>query len=60
MHLELMVHEAVRYSAKFRFFSDYSDAEIEQRVEQTLKDFGLDGVANLQIGKSEKKTLSGG
>ncbi len=60
VHPELTVHEAVRYSAKFRLPPDYSDAEIEQRVEQTLKDLGLDGVANLQIGKPEKKTLSGG
>ena len=29
-------------------------------VEQTIKDLGLDGVKNLQIGKPEKKVLSGG
>jgi ABC-type multidrug transport system ATPase subunit len=29
-------------------------------VEQTIKDLGLDGVKNLQIGKPEKKILSGG
>jgi ABC-type multidrug transport system ATPase subunit/pSer/pThr/pTyr-binding forkhead associated (FHA) protein len=60
VHPELTVFEAVRYSAKFRLPPDYSDAEIDARVEQTLKDLGLDGVKNLQIGKPEKKVLSGG
>jgi len=60
VHPELTVFEAVRYSAKFRLPPDYSDQEIDQRVEQTLKDLGLDGVKNLQIGKPEKKVLSGG
>jgi len=60
VHPELTVFEAVRYSARFRLPPDYSDAEIDQRVEQTLKDLGLDGLRNLQIGKPEKKILSGG
>ncbi|MFO0548883.1 MAG: FHA domain-containing protein [Polyangiaceae bacterium] len=60
VHPELTVFEAVRYSAKFRLPPDYSDDEIDARVEQTLKDLGLDGVRNLQIGKPEKKVLSGG
>jgi ABC-type multidrug transport system ATPase subunit len=54
------VFEAVRYSAKFRLPPDYTDEEIDARVEQTIKDLGLDGVKNLQIGKPEKKILSGG
>src|SRR5579859_8047425 len=37
-----------------------SEDEIDQRVEQTLKDLGLEQVQNLQIGKPEKKVLSGG
>ncbi len=60
VHPELTVFEAVRYSAKFRLPPDYSDQEIDQRVEQTLKDLGLEAVKNLQIGKPEKKVLSGG
>lgn len=60
VHPELTVFEAVRYSAKFRLPPDYSDAEIDARVEQTIKDLGLEGVKNLQIGKPEKKILSGG
>ncbi len=60
VHPELTVFEAVRYSAKFRLPPDYSEEEITARVEQTIKDLGLEGVKNLQIGKPEKKILSGG
>jgi ABC-type multidrug transport system ATPase subunit/pSer/pThr/pTyr-binding forkhead associated (FHA) protein len=60
VHPELTVFEAVRYSAKFRLPPDYSDEEIDRRVEETLRDLGLEGVKNLQIGKPEKKVLSGG
>ena len=60
VHPELTVFEAVRYSAKFRLPPDYSEEEIDARVEQTLRDLGLDGVRNLQIGRPEKKILSGG
>jgi len=60
VHAELTVFEAVKYSARFRLPPDYSDEEIDARVEQTIKDLGLEGVKNLQIGKPEKKVLSGG
>jgi len=60
VHPELTVFEAVKYSAMFRLPNDYSEDEINARVEQTLRDLGLEGVKNLQIGKPEKKVLSGG
>ena len=60
VHAELTVFEAVKYSAKFRLPPDYSDEEIDARVEQTIKDLGLEQVKNLEIGKPEKKVLSGG
>ncbi len=60
VHPELTVFEAVRYSAMFRLPPDYSDDEIDRRVTETLKDLGLEAVMNLQIGKPEKKVLSGG
>jgi ABC-type multidrug transport system ATPase subunit/pSer/pThr/pTyr-binding forkhead associated (FHA) protein len=60
VHPELTVFEAVKYSARFRLPNDYSEAEIDGRVDQTLRDLGLEGVKNLQIGKPEKKVLSGG
>jgi ABC transport system ATP-binding/permease protein len=60
VHPELTVFEAVRYSAKFRLPPDYSDDEINRRVETTLAQLGLEQVAHLQIGKPERKILSGG
>ncbi|MBI2389209.1 MAG: FHA domain-containing protein [Deltaproteobacteria bacterium] len=60
VHPELTVYEAVKYSAKFRLPPDMSEDEIDQRVMQTLRDLGLEQVMNLQIGKPEKKILSGG
>src|SRR5450631_522182 len=60
VHPELTVWKAVKYSAQFRLPPDYSEQEINARVEQTLRDLGLEGVQNLQIGKPEKKVLSGG
>jgi ABC transport system ATP-binding/permease protein len=60
VHPELTVFEAVKYSAMFRLPPDYSDQEIDRRVDDTLRDLGLEGVRNLQIGKPEKKVLSGG
>ena len=60
LHPELTVKEAISYSAKFRLPSDYSDEEIERRVQQTMKDLGLDHLANTIIGSPIKKVLSGG
>jgi ABC transport system ATP-binding/permease protein len=60
VHPELTVFEAVKYSARFRLPPDYSDDEINQRVMATLSALGLADLANLEIGKPEKKVLSGG
>jgi ABC-type multidrug transport system ATPase subunit/pSer/pThr/pTyr-binding forkhead associated (FHA) protein len=60
VHPELTVFEAVRYSARFRLPPDYADEEIDRRVNTTLAQLGLEQVAHLQIGKPERKILSGG
>jgi ABC-type multidrug transport system ATPase subunit/pSer/pThr/pTyr-binding forkhead associated (FHA) protein len=60
VHPELTVSEAIRYSAQFRLPPDYSPQEIERRVEQVIKDLGLESVKHLEIGKPERKVLSGG
>jgi len=60
VHPELTVWEAVRYSAKFRLPPDYSEDEIARRVDTTLAQLGLENVAHLQIGRPERKILSGG
>ena len=60
VHPELTVFEAIKYSAQFRLPPDYSEEEIDRRVEQVIKDLGLEQVKNLEIGKPERKVLSGG
>ena len=60
VHSELTVFEAIKYSAQFRLPSDFKEAEINRRVEQVIKDLDLEQVKNLQIGKPERKVLSGG
>lgn len=60
IHPELTVREAVRYSARFRLPPDYSNREIEDRVDAALAELGLESVAHLEIGKPEQKVLSGG
>ena len=60
VHSELTVFEAIKYSAQFRLPPDYSEEEINRRVEQVVKDLGLETVKNLEIGKPERKVLSGG
>ena len=60
VHPELTVYEAVRYSARFRLPPDYADDEIDRRVDTTLAQLGLENVAHLQIGRPERKILSGG
>jgi ABC transport system ATP-binding/permease protein len=59
VHPELTVWEAVRYSARMRLPPDYSEEEIDKRVSITLSQLGLESVAHLQIGRPEKKILSG-
>ncbi len=60
VHPELTVWEAIKYSAQFRLPPDYSEEEIDRRVEQTVRDLGLDAVKHLEIGRPERKVLSGG
>jgi ABC-type multidrug transport system ATPase subunit len=60
VHPELTVFEAIKYSAQFRLPPDFKDEEINRRVEQVIKDLGLEQVKNLEIGKPERKVLSGG
>ncbi|MBI5512430.1 MAG: ATP-binding cassette domain-containing protein [Deltaproteobacteria bacterium] len=60
LHPELTVREAIAYSARFRLPADFSDAEIEKRVQQTMKDLSLENLANTVIGSPIKKVLSGG
>jgi ABC transport system ATP-binding/permease protein len=60
VHPELTVAEAIKYSAQFRLPPDYSEEEIDRRVDQVIRDLGLEPVKDLEIGKPERKVLSGG
>jgi ABC-type multidrug transport system ATPase subunit len=60
VHPELTVEEAIRYSARFRLPSDFSEEEITRRVDQVVKDLNLESVRHLEIGRPERKVLSGG
>lgn len=60
LHPELTVREAISYSARFRLPPDTSDEELGERVDQTISALGLQSVQHLQIGKPERKILSGG
>lgn len=60
VHPELTVREAVTYAARLRLPPDTTAQEIEQRVAATLASLGLARKADEQIGRPERKTLSGG
>jgi ABC-type multidrug transport system fused ATPase/permease subunit len=55
VHPELTVFEAVKYSARFRLPPDYSVEEIDRRVDETLRDLGLEGVRNLRSGSPRRR-----
>lgn len=56
---ELTVYQNLYYSAKF-CFKGLSDAEIDAKVEKTLKDLGLFERKDLQVGSPLNKMISGG
>ena len=61
VHPELTVFEAVKYSAQFRLPPDYSRGrDRPPRRADASRTSASSGVKNLQIGKPEKKVLSGG
>ncbi|GBD35125.1 ABC transporter ATP-binding/permease protein [bacterium HR36] len=60
MHRELTVREALYYSARLRLPTDYSDAEIHQRIEAVIAQLGLEGCEDVLIGSPERKGISGG
>jgi ABC-type multidrug transport system ATPase subunit len=60
IHPQLSVYEALWFTAKLRFPSDYSDAQIDERVRQVLETLNLEDAANTRIGSPEKKGISGG
>lgn len=60
LHPELTVTEALRYYARLRLAADTSNDEINKKIDDILKDLGLDGTKGTFIGSPEKKGISGG
>ncbi len=60
MHAELTVYQALYYTARLRFSSDFDDQEIHKRIERLLEQLGLQGTEDVLIGSPEKKGISGG
>lgn len=60
LHKDLTVHEAFYFSARMRLPPDTTTAEIEQRINQTLKELNLEERRDDLIGSVENKVLSGG
>ncbi len=56
---ELTVYENLYYSAKL-CFKDLSEKEIEERVNNTLQNLGLEAIADIKVGSPLNKKISGG
>jgi ABC-type multidrug transport system ATPase subunit/pSer/pThr/pTyr-binding forkhead associated (FHA) protein len=60
MHRDLTVGQALYYSARLRLPSDYTAADIRQRIDTVLEQLGLTGTEDVLIGSAERKGISGG
>lgn len=60
MHRDLTVGQALYYSARLRLPSDFTDADLRDRVTTVLEQLGLAGTEDVLIGSAEKKGISGG
>jgi len=60
MHADLTVGEALYFTARLRLPTDFSDAEIHQRIAKVLGDLGLQGSEHTRIGNAERRGISGG
>jgi len=60
IHRDLTVYQALYYTARLRLPGDFSESEIKNRIEQVLKQLGLEATRNVLIGSPEKKGISGG
>ena len=59
-HELLTVEEAVRYSARLRGPAQWTDADVETRVTQALRDVDMETRRLTPMGSETRKTLSGG
>lgn len=59
IHRELKVKESLLYNGRLRL-ENYSEGDIETRVEEVITSLGLKEAKNTLIGSPEKKGISGG
>ncbi len=61
IHPELTVYESLFYSSKLRLSSDLRNSEINQRIDEVLKELGIYNTKNVLIGSPQiDKGISGG
>ena len=60
MHRELTVRQALYFTARLRLPTDYSAADIEDRIKIVMKQLWLEDIQNKIIGSPERKVISGG
>jgi ABC-type multidrug transport system ATPase subunit/ABC-type multidrug transport system permease subunit len=60
IHKDLTVGQALYYNARLRLPPDFTDDEINKRIDAILKQLELEGAKNVLIGSPEKKGISGG
>ncbi len=60
IHKDLTVGQALYYTARLRLPSDFTDEEINKRIDAILKQLELEGAKHVLIGSPEKKGISGG
>lgn len=60
MHPDLTVWQSLWYSARLRLPRDYSNEEIQRRLEQVIVQLGLEGTEHTRIGNADHRGISGG
>jgi ABC-type multidrug transport system ATPase subunit/pSer/pThr/pTyr-binding forkhead associated (FHA) protein len=57
---QLTVRESLRFTARLRLPEDYSDAEVERRIDEVLDQLEIRHTENTLIGDKDNKGISGG
>ena len=60
VHRELTVEEALFYSSRLRLPTDFTNADIRERIGDVLQQLGLEPFRKLRIGTDTNSVLSGG
>lgn len=60
IHRDLTVREALYYTAKLRLPLDFSDADIQERIDTVLDKLDLQSTKDVLVGSPENKGISGG